>query len=289
MTTQKRGFILLLDSGNTRLKCRAVASLDATQSLAQQILAEFSILNAESQQLVPILRGLQAKFGDLSHVYGVSVAGDALQKTWEGSIRQVNGSLSVSPITWLSVTQLDLGLYNHYALTQIGKDRWYGVLGAYTHYLQYEQRTGFIYISFGTATTIDAVMNQDYVGGVIFPGVQLMQKSLFQGTAQLPEVQLPTTPAVAFPKATYPAIEAGITVAQAGAVMRQVQKFYGAYQSLPSLFVSGGARKGVMAEIAQAYQEWADLLGMQRAPVIELETPVLDGIHSSLLAASRLS
>lgn len=282
------GFVLLLDSGNTRLKGRA-ARLDKGQSLAQQTLAEFSIANTEAEQLMTVLQEWQSQFGVLQAVYGVSVAGEVLQNRWEEIVRTSTVNLSV-PITWLAVNQSDLGLYNHYALTQMGKDRWYGVLGAYACYRQHRQEQiafpRFLYLSFGTATTIDAVFQQDYVGGVIFPGVQLMQKSLFQGTAQLPEVQLPTNSAIAFPKATYPAIEAGIAIAQAGAVMRQVQKFYRDYGVVPELYVSGGARKAVLPEVQQAYQEWAAPLGLADLSLTELTNPVLDGIQSVLVSKS---
>lgn len=281
--TPSRGYILLLDSGNTRLKCRAVSLFNPELSFQEQILAETSIANDDIDQLGVVLQDYQQRFGQLVHVYGVSVAREAIQKHCETIIAHVVDK--TSPITWLAVTQSHLGLYNHYALDQIGKDRWYGVLGAYTHALaqQASEYPAFLYISFGTATTIDAVIEQNYVGGVILPGVQLMQRSLFQGTAQLPEVRLPDTPAIAFPKATYAAIEAGIAIAQAGAVMRQVQKFYRDYQRVPSLLVSGGARKGVLAEIQHAYQEWAEPLSLPSLKLIELETPVLDGIHQVLL------
>ncbi len=276
------GYILLLDSGNTRLKCRAVSLFHPELSLQEQILAETSIANDDIDQLGVVLQDYQQRFGQLVHVYGVSVAGEAIQKHCEAVVRHVVDT--AFPITWLAVMRSHLGLQNHYALDQIGKDRWYGVLGAYTHALaQVSGYPAFLYISFGTATTIDAVIAQDYVGGVILPGVQLMQRSLFQGTAQLPEVRLPHTPAIAFPQATYAAIEAGIAIAQAGAVMRQVQKFYRDYQRVPSLLVSGGARKGVLAEIQQAYQEWAEPLQLPLLKLIELETPVLDGIHQVLL------
>ncbi len=282
MIDSKSRYILLLDSGNTRLKCRAVSVFNEGQSMQDQILAETSIANDEIAQLGVVLQDYQQRFGQLAQCYGVSVAGELVQKRCEAIVRQVLDT--VSPIIWLVVTQSHLGLHNHYALDQMGKDRWYGVLGAYTHALaQRYDHQAFLYISFGTATTIDAVIEQDYVGGVILPGVQLMQRSLFQGTAQLPEVRLPNTPAIAFPKATYVAIEAGIAIAQAGAVMRQVQKLYRDYQCVPSLFVSGGARKGVLAEIQQAYQEWAKPLKLPQLNLIELETPVLDGIHQVLL------
>lgn len=284
MTAAGGAFIVLLDSGNTRLKCRVITPLDATKAPSQQVLAEASIPNTEVKQFKQLMVEFQQRFGLLQSVYGVSVAGETLQKIWEDIVRDVKGVLMVTPITWLSVTQTALGLYNHYALTQIGKDRWYGVLGAYAYHKTHLSKVpGFLYISFGTATTIDAVSNNDYIGGVILPGVHLMQQSLFRGTAQLPEVQLPTTAAVAFPKATYTAIEAGIAIAQVGAVMRQIQKFYRDYKIVPSLYVTGGARAGILAELEDAYQEWAKPLLLPSLDITELETPVLDGIHSSLL------
>lgn len=278
-----------MDSGNSRLKCRAVSADDFT------ILGHATIPNDQIETLESTLATWTGEFGGLTHVYAVSVASMEVRQHIE---RQVS-TLGVT-VQWLSVESSALGVENAYDTQQMGKDRWYGVLGAYVHHVQHSTKNhavsnseekdkiagannAFLYISFGTATTIDAVVGQQYLGGVIFPGVQLMQRSLFHGTAQLPEIHLHEARADTFPTSTEKAIESGIVIAQAGAVLRQIQRVYEQYQVVPTLYVSGGARYAVMQEICLAYTQWQEICRGDALPelkVVELDAPVLDGIQA---------
>ncbi|NOL48672.1 type III pantothenate kinase [Pelistega europaea] len=307
----KKGFFLLMDSGNSRLKCRAVDALwspskrDIQQNtksgsavshpISQESLAHATIPNDQLVSLQEILKHWISTFGEIVQVYAVSVASEQIRQIIETQINAVGGC-----VQWLQVARSELGLQNAYDVQQMGKDRWYGVLGAYVHHVQHSMENhavinskeknklagannAFLYISFGTATTIDVVVGQQYLGGVIFPGVQLMQHSLFHGTAQLPEIHLHEKRADVFPTNTEKAIESGIVIAQAGAVLRQIQRVYEQYQVVPTLYVSGGARYAVMQEIRQAYAQWEAMSSVDALPalqIIELEAPVLDGIQA---------
>lgn len=319
---QKKGFILLIDSGNSRLKCRAL-SVDKRKQTTLTILANATISNHTPQQLYRVIDTFIQDFGDLYAVYAISVASQELQDIWNTTLQhflnetlrkfvdikktsQCEYSLDTSnqqqqnntqdiqtfpqkTVQWLAVEKACLGLSNHYHTQQMGKDRWYGVLGAYCQ-AKAVSVNAFLSISFGTATTIDTVIGNDYVGGVILPGVQLMQKSLFQGTAKLPEVPLFAPNSSNFPKNTEQAIASGIIVAQVGAVLQQIQKVYNQYQQIPALYISGGARSVLMSEIKKAYQQWiAQILPSDKKalvtdiPLVELESPVLDGMQAYLL------
>lgn len=293
----KKGFFLLMDSGNSRLKCRAVDALwspskrDIQQNtksgpavshpISQESLAHATIPNDQLVSLQEILKHWISTFGEIVQVYAVSVASDQIRQIIETQINAVGGC-----VQWLQVAHSELGLQNAYDVQQMGKDRWYGVLGVYDYTIKQhssQQPSAFLYTSFGTATTIDAVVGQQYLGGVILPGVQLMQKSLYAGTAQLPETYLHEAAVDAFPTHTEKAIESGIVIAQAGAVLRQIQRVYEQYQLVPTLYVSGGARYAVMQEIRQAYAQWEAMSSVDALPalqIIELEAPVLDGIQA---------
>ncbi|GAB7140118.1 type III pantothenate kinase [Deferribacterales bacterium RsTz2092] len=55
-------------------------------------------------------------------------------------------------------------------------------------------KTNCIIIDYGTATTIDALTDKgEFLGGIIFPGVQLSAQALHINTAQLPQVELSST------------------------------------------------------------------------------------------------
>ncbi|ETD70778.1 pantothenate kinase [Pelistega indica] len=277
---QSKAFVLLIDSGNSRIKCRVLRV--TVQGLDTENYVDEFVLNNDQYHLFEReLKKLQRVFGRALGIFAISVASLSLRTNLdEMCIKVFNRS-----IEWLRVEKSSLYLNNHYDVQQLGVDRWYGVLGAYQHYSSmYQQmvandKTAFLYISFGTATTIDAVVGNDYLGGVILPGVRLMQKSLYHGTAQLPDVHDLVISKDIFPRNTQEAIETGIVRAQAGAVLRQIQTIQ-QFHCLPLLYISGGARNSVITEIQSVFSNQADI-----PKVIELEAPVLDGLMAYI--ASR--
>lgn len=75
-----------------------------------------------------------------------------------------------------------------------------------------------IVASFGTATTIDAVSAEnEFLGGVIAPGMKTMAESLFARTANLPEVEI-AAPESVFGRSTVEAIQSGIFYGYVGLV-----------------------------------------------------------------------
>ena len=278
---QSKAFILLIDSGNSRIKCRAlnvtVQGLDT-----ENYLNEFVLDNDQLPLFEQELKQLQSMFGRLLGIFAISVASLSLRTGLEGICTKVFNQ----SIEWLSVEKNSLCLNNHYDVQQLGVDRWYGVLGAYKKHLRLcphlleQDKKAFLYISFGTATTIDAVVGNDYLGGVILPGVRLMQKSLYHGTAQLPDVHDLVTSKDIFPRNTREAIETGIVRAQAGAVLRQIQTIQQQFYCMPQLYISGGARNSVIEELQFAFSTQTEI-----PEVIELDAPVLDGLMAYI--ASR--
>lgn len=75
-------------------------------------------------------------------------------------------------------------------------------------------------IDFGTATTLNFIgSGNKYKGGAIMPGLELMRKSLFSDTAQLPDVTV-SNPMSPLGKDTVECIRSGIVYGTAGAVER---------------------------------------------------------------------
>lgn len=179
---------------------------------------------------------------------------------------------------------------NHYEpIHHLGNDRWFGMIGVLSHarpagaqLAEQVMSKPILYISFGTATTIDTIVGQDFLGGLIFPGVDLMQQSLKQGTAQLPLVAIGAdTPVDSFPRGTQAAIIAGIVAAQVGAIMRQCLLIQEQHQVYPDIYVAGGARAGILPELRRMLNRLELLSPSQQASITihELEAPVLDGLH----------
>ena len=75
-------------------------------------------------------------------------------------------------------------------------------------------------IDFGTATTLNFIgSGNKYKGGAIMPGLELMRKSLFSDTAQLPDVTV-SKPMSPMGRDTVECIRSGIVYGTAGAVER---------------------------------------------------------------------
>jgi pantothenate kinase type III len=77
------------------------------------------------------------------------------------------------------------GLINDYQYPKkLGIDRWLACTAAYNLY-PVVNNEAIIIISCGTATTIDFIFKQHFIGGYIIPGFLTMQKALFKHTAEL--------------------------------------------------------------------------------------------------------
>lgn len=84
-------------------------------------------------------------------------------------------------------SSINLGIKNCYKNpNEVGADRL--VNAAYSYYLL---KSNCIIVDIGTATTICAVTNQaEYLGGIIFPGIQTSLKSLITNASQLTDVRI---------------------------------------------------------------------------------------------------
>ena len=94
--------------------------------------------------------------------------------------------------------------------------------------------------SFGTATTVDCVSADGrFLGGAIFPGLDISCEALHKRTAKLPRVS-PAVPGGAFAKNTYEAIVNGVAYAAVGALREIVERFATELKGWPKLVVTGG-------------------------------------------------
>lgn len=187
--------------------------------------------------------------------------------------------LAPCKIEWLTPGQRLLRLKNRYHNpAQLGPDRWLGMLGVL------DKRpidSPIMLVSFGTATTVDTIDGHEtFLGGLIFPGVSMMQASLGAGTARLPVAPMPGQVWPAFPQSTETAIAAGIVAAQAGAVLRQWQQIVEHLGQAPTVFVTGGARAAIMPELQSRINSLSVDMGFGTIPLIECESPVLDGLRT---------
>jgi len=98
--------------------------------------------------------------------------------------------------------------------SQLGSDRWAALIAAW-HLV----RGSCLVVNCGTATTVDALSaTGEFIGGLILPGVELMQRSLNDATARLKPGKGSYQ---AFPLNTADALSSGAIQASCGAIERQ--------------------------------------------------------------------
>lgn len=191
---------LLFDLGNTRLKW-AWHDRDLWQTGVAEMAVDFTVLmhTIAGQQQPPELVAI------------ASVAGDAAT---EACIRAIGQQWNV-PVLKVKPVVEQLGVRNGYRDPwQLGIDRWAALVAA-----RQETRKPVCVVSCGTAVTVDALdANGTFIGGSILPGLELMRRSLIEGTSAIAAAAGDETRCQA--TATADAVFAGTRYGLAGAVSR---------------------------------------------------------------------
>lgn len=194
---------LLVDVGNSRIKwgCLIDGTLEAgfpverEEPLDDALRAAWSALRAPSAALI------------------CSVAGDSFDARMAQWILENWGFRP----EWLRSGPEALGIVNGYAdYAQLGNDRWAAMLGARSF-----SPGPFGVIDAGTAVTVDVVDGDGrHLGGLILPGLTLMQRSLLTGTARIREAA--PVPRVVLGHSTAECVASGTGFGLAGALERCV-------------------------------------------------------------------
>lgn len=229
--------ILLIDAGNTRIKWSLVQGKDWLRSGVLPVARANELSRHVTGHCDPSTGPGQALPGiglhDIEQVWVSNVAGEEVAQ----HIRNVEVNRNAQ-LHFVVAQEEQCGVRNGYSQAgQLGSDRWAALLGAW-HLVRGE----CLVVNCGTATTIDALSGQgEFKGGLILPGLKLMQSSLISTTAML-------TPGlgeyVPFPKNTADAMFSGAVQASCGAIQRQHALL--AHDSAP-VVLSGGAA-GVLRE-----------------------------------------
>ena len=118
---------------------------------------------------------------------------------------------------------------------QLGCDRWAALIGARSIAV----RGALCVVDCGTAVTVDALDHLDrFLGGVIFPGIDLIQNSLLTGTADIDDNRADFKQV--FGTSTAEAVSAGSIIGVAGAIDRILSEMHTALED-PKLYITGGA------------------------------------------------
>lgn len=215
--------VLLMDAGNTRIKW---ALLEGEIWVRQGAAG-----NAEWVAVQQAFAGLPPP----RKILVSNVAGDEAEQC----IRTACAAWRC-PVEFITARAEQCGVRNSYEQpAQLGSDRWAALIAAW-----HQERAACLVVNCGTATTVDALSaHGEFMGGLILPGMDMMRRSLAEGTAQL---------AVAgggwckFPRNTADALFSGAAQATVGAIRQQ-------YEALGApgarCLLGGGAKDGVQQHL----------------------------------------
>ena len=228
--------MLLIDAGNTRIKW---AQVDGGEWINKGVFAQGQPANSPWESL---------DLKNICQIWVSNVAGEQVAN----SITQ----LGVEDTRFISACESQCGVTNGYSnAAQLGSDRWAALIAAWNI-----SGGKCLVVNSGTATTIDALSEQGrFLGGIILPGVELMQKCLAGATAKL---QVDGGNYQEFPHNTSDALHSGAIQATCGAIERQ-KALLGTGEI--TVILSGGA--------AQSLKPRLDM------PVNNVEDLVLQGLY----------
>jgi type III pantothenate kinase len=216
--------VLVMDAGNTRIKwalhdghgwCAGGAVATREAALLREAVAALPLA---PQRLL-----------------AANVAGVAARAAIEAAARGLGLEAE-----FLRAAEHCRGVRNGYREpARLGADRWAALVGA-------RARTGSacVVANAGTAITVDALDRGGlFLGGMILPGVELMLRSLNEGTAELP----PERGAFAeFPVTTADAMASGALCAAAGAVGAMLERLRRRCGEAPALLLTGGGAPALL-------------------------------------------
>ena len=162
--------ILLIDIGNTRIKWKFYSEEDESEA------------SGFIYEAVNLISNLNKVFNSseshVSRVYISNVAGDEIKSK---IYQWVADRFGIEPLFAVSSSE-KCGLISAYTpADSLGVDRFLAMIGAK---LLNDQPK--VVVDCGTATTVDCInMNNEFIGGLILPGVGLMRKSLSSGASAL--------------------------------------------------------------------------------------------------------
>lgn len=213
---------VLIDAGNTRIKLVAVD--EAGHWSPVQYVA--------SDRAETLLQGVD---GDAQQVWVSNVAGSEVERR----IREAC-ALRQWSLHFIASRPGQCGVRNGYQRpAQLGCDRWAALIAAWHHV-----RRACLVVCSGTATTVDALSDEGvFIGGLILPGVGLMQCSLTGATAQLQEGGGLYAD---FPGNTADALLSGALQASCGAI-RQQYELLGVADA--PVLLSGGAAEVLLPHL----------------------------------------
>ena len=208
---------LIVDIGNTAAK---IAVIDENEIVARRISERLT--DADFDELFE-----RYKLIDKAIVSSSGSCGDEVAAMLERRADYVLKLDAETPIP----------LRNGYATPEtLGPDRIAAAVGAQKIY----GRRNMMIVDFGTAITVDLVIDGEFKGGNISPGLSIRFRALHEYTAKLP-LCAPTSERLDFGTTTRTAIEQGVMTGVEHEIGGYIAEFEKKYENLCIIFTGGDA------------------------------------------------
>jgi type III pantothenate kinase len=238
--------ILLIDVGNSRLKWAWARGA----ALGDQI----SIAHGGEVGS----RWLELVAGDGARPERILIANVAGAGMAEALRTQLRGLFGVEP-EFASVSAAAAGVTCAYRdPTSLGVDRWLAVIGAWSR-----ARQACCVIDSGTATTVDAVDHSGvHLGGLILPGLDLMEDTLLKRTSDIARAAGVAVRAEArlFADNTAAAVRNGAAFATAALAERAAGELQRRLGREPVIYLTGGNATRIAPCVMRAHEIVPDLV-----------------------------
>lgn len=246
--------LLVIDAGNTNITLAVFREAE--------LVAQWRLLTEREQSAKHYgseIRRLFERSGiDAGEIEGIAIASVVPQL--DAALKRVAEDVfGVTPLFVNHTT--DTGLKILYdAPSELGADRIVDAAGAVAKY-----GAPCIVVDCGTATTFNAVnANNEYLGGVIAPGIMISAEALFTRAAKLPRVEI-RRPKKVIATSTVGAMQSGLYHGYAGLIDGVLEQMIVEMQVKPRIIATGGLAPLIAS--ASKYVEIVD------------ETLTLDGLR----------
>jgi len=218
---------LLIDAGNTRIKCLV---LDGSESKAELDFATSDYSLAMNSWLMDIKGASRI------------VVSCVLGKGFEAWLTQQCKGLGLVAPEFPKAATMNLGVSLAYEdPSQFGVDRYLAMAAAYEMV-----GGGVLVVDCGTAVTVDAVDEQGrHQGGVIMPGIEMMKHALLQETMGIDETDAEGIDV--FSRSTSEGVSSGALLAVVGGVREVIERQSELMGAEMQCLITGGS-SGLVAE-----------------------------------------
>jgi type III pantothenate kinase len=228
---------------------------------------KFGVFDGEkliARHTIPTIRGKSADQinesinGELNYRIASAIISSVVPELNEAFTKLCEAYFNATPI--FVTHDFDFGFTNNYNPPEsVGIDR---LVAAFASVEKYGKPC--IICDFGTATTIDAVnSNNEYLGGIITAGMNLLAESLHQRTSKLPQITL-RKPEKVIGNSTTSAIQSGVYFGYIGLVDGLLRRIIDELGEKPKVIATGG-----LANLIAESSEMIDIVD---------ETLMLDGL-----------